>query len=97
MTNQEFKAAILPQINQALLDIKNRAFSNSTHIIFIVPGGSYKVEATVQRLNTFKSKVNKLPYRVKDPSYMTHKQLASRRLSPQQQSAARRFVEDCIE
>ena len=97
MTNQEFKAAILPQINQALLDIENRAPIDTIHVVFTVPAGTYKVEATTKHLEAFKTKVNKLPCSVKDPSYMTHKQLANRRLSPQQQSAARRNVEYCIE
>lgn len=96
MTNLEFKAAILPQIDQALLNIESRDFEPGTHVTFNVPTGTYKVEANKARLLKFRAKIEKLPAEVGDYRGVIPSSRI-RRLTPTQKSAANKRIRDCID
>jgi len=96
MTNTEFKAQILPQIDAAILDRIAEKWHPETHYLFTVSGGSYRVMADREHLEKFRAKVMRLPSKVGDPKGPTP---SSRmiNLSPAQRASATKRTQECHE
>ena len=77
-TMQEFKDELIPLVREAIAANSHKPFmsvSCDSHKEFIeFSSGSFKCRVRLDRLKRFLKELDKLPGRVGDPTYPTHKQ-----------------------